>query len=128
MEGPRGVLAQRALDLLVAARAEAEDGYREGDPLKVRRAAERAWKAACAATDAAMEARGIPRDGTTADRARHYAFLDTLVDRELPMLYALVSDRLHQLCAHDGHVPIRDSMELHLDEVDAFIRRVTTRT
>lgn len=125
MEGSREVLEGWALGLLGSARAEASEGYRTGDPLKIRRAAERAWKAACAATDAAMAAKGLPRDGTEVDRARHYAYLDTLDRPELARSYALFADRLHNLCAEIGHVPTEAVMGRHFDEVQAFIRELT---
>lgn len=125
MEGSREVLEGWALGLLGSARAEAADGYRTGDSLKIRRAAERAWKAASAATDAAMAAKGLPRDGTAIDRARHYAYLETLDRRDLARSYALFSDLLHNLCAELGHVPDESAMERHFDEVEAFIRELT---
>lgn len=125
MEGSREVLEGWALDLLGSARAEAADGYRTGDPLKIRRAAERAWKAACAATDAAMAARGMPRDGTATDRARHYEFLDSFEDNALSMSYSFITDRLHNLCAHGGHLPSEAAMLRHLDRVESFILAVT---
>lgn len=57
MEGSPESLAAFALRLLADARAEGEAGFDDHDDIKIRKAAERAWKAACAATDAAMAAR-----------------------------------------------------------------------
>lgn len=121
MEGPPEALAAFARRLLAEAKAEGAVGFAEHDDLKIRKAAERAWKAAVAATDAAMAARGIPRDGTGADRVRHYAFLDTLDGGAHALAYASFADRLHRLCAHDGHLPTAESWESQLRAVDAFI-------
>ena len=125
VEGSPGRLADLARRLLEEARAEGEAGYDAHDAIRIRKAAERAWKAACAATDAAMEARGIPRDGTAADRVRHYEFLDTLNGGNLSLSYAAFSDRLHELCAHGGHLPSAESWARQLDAVDRFIAEVT---
>jgi hypothetical protein len=124
MEGSPHALSSLALRLLSEARAEADAGFASRDAVLVRKAAERAWKAACAATDAAMAARGIPRDGTAADRVRHYEFLDTLNGGELAHRYASFADRLHALCAHGGHVPSRASWDRQLASVEAFIADV----
>lgn len=124
MEGSQEQLLVWASNQLIIARAEATEGYHTDDPLRIRKAAERAWKAACAATDAAMEARGLPRDGTTADRPRHYAFLESLGREDLVHAYAFFADRLHRLCAHDGHVPTQEQMTAHFAKVEAFIAAV----
>ncbi len=125
LEGSHESLADYARRLLEGARAEGEAGYAEHDAVKVRKAAERAWKAACAATDAAMAARGIPRDGTAADRVRHYEFLDALIGGGLSLSYAAFADRLHDLCAQRGHLPTVESWERQLDAVELFIAEVT---
>jgi hypothetical protein len=125
MEGSPESLADLATRLLQGARAQAAEGYAEHDAIKIRKAAERAWKAACAATDAAMAARGIPRDGTAADRVRHYEFLDMLNGGHLSLAYAAFADRLHDLCARGGHLPSAQSWERQLDAVEGFIGEVT---
>jgi hypothetical protein len=125
VEGSHETLAQFARRLLEGAKAEGQAGYAEHDAIKVRKAAERAWKAACAATDAAMASRGIPRDGTAADRVRHYEFLDKLNGGHLSLSYAAFADRLHDLCAHGGHLPSPDSWKRQLDAVEQFIAEVT---
>jgi hypothetical protein len=124
VEGSNETLLAFAQGLLARARSEAADGYASHDAIKVRKAAENAWKAACAATDAAMAARGIPRDGTTADRARHYDYLESLGRPDLVQAYALFADRLHQLCALDGHVPSASSLEAHFGRIEAFTEAV----
>lgn len=124
MEGTHETLLALSQRLLERARAEAADGYLTHDAVKVRKAAEHAWKAACAATDAAMAARGIPRDGTAADRARHYDYLESLGRPDLVQAYALFADRLHQLCALDGHLPSESSMAAHFGHIEEFIAAV----
>jgi hypothetical protein len=113
-----------AKNQLILARAEAAEGYLTEDPIRIRKAAERAWKAACAATDAAMVARSVPRDGTTADRPRHYEYLDSLGREDLVHAYAYFADRLHRLCAHDGHVPCEALMKAHFAKVETYIAAV----
>ena len=125
MEGSPEQLAAFARRLLADARAQGAAGFDAHDPIRVRKAAERAWKAACAATDAAMAARGIPRDGTGADRPRHYAFLDALDGGAHALAYASFADRLYQLCANDGHLPSRASWERQISAVEAFIEALT---
>src|SRR5262245_54046206 len=125
MEGSAESLAAFARRLLDEARAWGAEGYAADDAIKVRKAAERAWKAACAACDSAMAARGIPRDGTAADRVRHYEFLDTLNGGDLSLRYAAFSDRLHRLCAHDGHLPSREAWERQLIALEGFIVELT---
>jgi hypothetical protein len=124
MEGSHETLLAFARSLLAMARDEAADGYGSNDAIKVRKAAERAWKAACAATDAAMAARGIPRDGTAADRVRHYDYLESLGRPDLVQAYAVFADRLHQLCALDGYVPSESSMAAHFGHIEGFIEAV----
>ena len=124
MEGPPETLAAFARRLLAEARAEGAAGYAAHDAIKVRKAAERAWQAACAATDAAMAARGVPRDGSLTDRARHYAFLDTLDGGSFALAYAAFADRLHALCAHEGHLPSQQSWDRQLAAVEAFVAAV----
>ena len=125
MEGTPEQLAAFAARLLSEARAHGAAGFDAHDDIKIRKAAESAWKAACAATDAAMAARGIPRDGSGADRPRHYAFLDSLDGGSHSLAYASFADRLHRLCAHDGHLPSRESWERQVAAVEAFIAAVT---
>ena len=126
MEGSPESLTAWARLLFKEARTQGTDGYIERDDIKVRKAAQRAWKAACAATDAAMAARGIPRDGTESDRARHYGFLDGFNGGKHAYEYAIISDRLNRLCAHDGHLPSSEEWEHHMETLEAFLHAMAT--
>ncbi len=113
-------LAEGALSL---AGAEAEEGYRTRNQLKIRQAAEKAWLAANLATDHAMEKHGqTPEAGPSAHTARH-DFFEAIGQYELSEKLAYFADRLHGDCFYRGACPTEDGMNRALGEVREFLRR-----
>ncbi|HEX9710043.1 MAG TPA: hypothetical protein VGB42_08785 [Candidatus Thermoplasmatota archaeon] len=114
-------LAQGAVEL---AGAEADEGYRRRNPLKVRQAAEKAWLAASLATDHAMEKHGrTPEAGPSAHSARH-EFLEAIGEYGLSEKLGYFADRLHGDCFYRGACPTEDGMRRALGEVREYVRRM----
>ena len=113
-----------AKSFLELAREEAAIGYATEDRRRVRDGAEKARLAALQATDAGMERHGLfPDPGPMAHVSRH-EFLEKRGRRDLSSKLHEFADRLHGKYFYLGAVPDKAGMEIALEEVAEYIRRV----
>ncbi len=123
-----GASVQSLLDVsrtfLAAARRELEQGLAEGNQVKVRQAAEKAWNAVVQATDYAMQARGrVPVPGRGAHQDRR-DFLEEIGRGDLAEKYTYFAERLHGDVFYSGATLPVPRLRQYLDEVRDYIDRL----
>jgi hypothetical protein len=115
-----------AADIFLArAREELEAGLSEGDWIKIRQAAEKAWNAVVQSTDFAMAAHGrTPLPGRDSHRDRRL-FLEEIAQPNLARDYAYFSERLHGDLYYAGEKAAPEMLRRYLDEVEEYVRKVS---
>ena len=115
-----------ARTFLLTAREEIEQGFQVNDYVKVRDGAEKAWNAIVQATDHAMRVRGrTPLPGRESHRDRR-EFFEGIGRSDLARDFTYFAERLHGDVFYAGASVTAEMAGRYLDEVEDYIRRVST--
>jgi len=118
-------LLETAQVFLRTGESEIQEGLRNGDQVRIRDGAEKAWNAIVQATDHLMQRRGrTPVPGGDAHRDRRN-FLEEIGRWDLAQKYAYLSERLHGDVFYAGERLPADTFRRYLDEVRDYLSRVS---
>src|SRR3990170_4457240 len=123
---PMQPLLDVARTFLQTAREEVEQGFRANDYVKVRDGAEKAWNAIVQATDHAMRVLGrTPLPGRDSHRDRR-EFLEGIGRSDLARDFTYFAERLHGDVFYAGASVTAEMAGRYLDEVEDYIRKIST--
>jgi len=115
-----------ARTFLLTAREEIEQGFQVNDYVKVRDGAEKAWNAIVQATDHAMRVRGrTPLPGRESHRDRR-EFFEGIGRSDLARDFTYFAERLHGDVFYAGASVTAEMAGRYLDEVEDYIRKIST--